>query len=107
MFKLIIEDDEGKTTVVPLIRDEITIGRKDGNTIRLTERNISRRHAKLVKADEGLFLEDLGSYHGIRLNGNNVVGRASLSEGDRIQICVYILAPSTDKATGTGRTDPF
>ena len=27
MFKLVIQDDEGKTTVVPLIRDEITIGR--------------------------------------------------------------------------------
>ena len=42
MFKLVIQDDEGKTTVVPLIRDEITIGRKEGNTIRLTERNVSR-----------------------------------------------------------------
>ena len=51
MYKLIIEDDEGKTTVVPLIRDEITIGRKEGNTIRLTERNVSRRHAKLVKQE--------------------------------------------------------
>ena len=49
MYKLIIEDDEGKTTVVPLIRDEITIGRKEGNTIRLTERNVSRRHAKLAQ----------------------------------------------------------
>ena len=39
MNKLIIADDEGKTTVVPLVRDEITIGRKEGNTIRLTERN--------------------------------------------------------------------
>ena len=37
MFKLTIEDDEGKTTVVPLARDEITIGRLEGNTIRLTE----------------------------------------------------------------------
>ena len=41
MFKLVIQDDEGKTTVVPLIRDEITNGRKEGNTIRLTERNVS------------------------------------------------------------------
>ena len=47
MFKLTIEDDEGKTTVVPLARDEITIGRLEGNTIRLTERNVSRRHARL------------------------------------------------------------
>ena len=49
MWKLAIEDDEGKQTVVPLTRDEYTIGRKDGNTIRLTERNVSREHARLYK----------------------------------------------------------
>src|SRR6202040_939631 len=32
-MKLIIEDDEGRKTVVPLVRDEITIGRQEGNTI--------------------------------------------------------------------------
>ena len=51
MFKLVIQDDEGKTTVVPLIRDEITIGRKEGNTIRLTERNVSRRHARIGRGE--------------------------------------------------------
>ena len=56
MYKLIIEDDEGKTTVVPLIRDEITIGRKEGNTIRLTERNVSRKHAKLIKNNGAIFI---------------------------------------------------
>ena len=40
-MKLIIEDDEGRKTVVPFARDEITIGRQEGNTIRLTERNVS------------------------------------------------------------------
>jgi len=49
MHKLIIEDDEGKAVVVPLIREEISIGRQEGNTIRLTERNVSRRHARLVR----------------------------------------------------------
>ena len=44
MWKLVIEDDEGKRTVVPLTRDDYTIGRKEGNTIRLTERNVSRDH---------------------------------------------------------------
>ena len=38
-MKLIIEDDEGRKTVVPFARDEISIGRLEGNTIRLTERN--------------------------------------------------------------------
>ena len=86
MYKLIIEDDEGKTTVVPLIRDEITIGRKEGNTIRLTERNVSRRHAKLVKSNGSVFIEDLTSYNGIKVNGDRIAGRAPVNEGDRVMV---------------------
>ena len=69
MYKLVIQDDEGKTTVVPLIRDELTIGRKEGNTIRLTERNVSRRHARLIRSNGSITIEDLNSYNGIRVNG--------------------------------------
>ena len=72
MWKLVIEDDEGKRTVVPLTRDDYTIGRKDGNTIRLTERNVSRAHAKIRKMTNGTgppdrvhyLLEDQESYNG-------------------------------------------
>ncbi|MCU1280281.1 MAG: hypothetical protein JWM53_3827 [bacterium] len=102
MYKLIIEDDEGKTTVVPLIRDEITIGRKEGNTIRLTERNVSRRHAKLLKSNGTVFIEDLTSYNGIKVNGDRIAGRAPVNEGDRVQIGDYQLALKLDKATAAG-----
>jgi pSer/pThr/pTyr-binding forkhead associated (FHA) protein len=51
MWKLVIEDDEGNRTVVPLTRDQYSIGRRDGNTIRLTERNVSRDHARLFRKD--------------------------------------------------------
>src|SRR6188474_1975456 len=98
MFKLVIEDDEGKTTVVPLIRDEITIGRREGNTIRLTERNISRRHARLVKSNGHVFIEDLQSYNGIKVNGDRIGGRSAIQEGDRIQIGDYQLALKIDKS---------
>ena len=98
MFKLMIQDDEGKTTVVPLIRDEITIGRKEGNTIRLTERNVSRKHARLLKSNGSIFIEDVSSYNGIKLNGDKIDGRASVGEGDRIQIGDYQLALKLDRA---------
>src|SRR6187431_3753832 len=98
MHKLIISDDEGKTTVVPLVRDEITIGRKEGNTIRLTERNVSRRHARIVRANGSFQIEDLGSYNGIRLNGVRIGDRTSVKEGDQIQIGDYQLALQSDKA---------
>jgi ABC transport system ATP-binding/permease protein len=91
MYKLVIQDDEGKTTVVPLIRDELTIGRKEGNTIRLTERNVSRRHARLVRQNGSITIEDLNSYNGIRVNGSRIQGRCQIRETDRVQIGDYLI----------------
>jgi len=95
MWKLVIEDDEGKRTVVPLTRDEYTIGRKEGNSIRLTERNVSRDHAKLTKRpgatrEKPLFtLGDLTSYNGVYVNGLRVADKQELAHGDLIQIGDY------------------
>src|SRR3569833_533943 len=91
MYKLVIQDDEGKTTVVPLIRDEITIGRKEGNTIRLTERNVSRRHARILRSNNEVQIEDLGSYNGIRVNNARIAERVSLRISDQVQIGDYKL----------------
>ena len=92
MQKLLIEDDEGKTVVVPLIRDEITIGRQEGNTIRLSEQNVSRRHARLVRRQGALLLEDLSSYNGTKLNGAVLSASAPLKDGDVILIGDYRMA---------------
>jgi pSer/pThr/pTyr-binding forkhead associated (FHA) protein len=91
MFKLVIQDDEGKTTVVPLVRDEITIGRKEGNTIRLTERNVSRKHARISRANGAVAIEDLGSYNGVRVNGTRISQRTVLAVSDRVQIGDYLI----------------
>lgn len=89
MYKLVIADDEGKTTVVPLFDDVVTIGRKDTNTVCLPERNISRYHAKLTRADGQLRVEDFSSYTGVVVNGRRIQGRAVLNPGDRLTIGDY------------------
>src|SRR5262245_25384494 len=91
MFKVVIQDDEGKTTVVPLIRTELTTGRKEGNTIRLTERNVSRRHARILRNNGEVQIEDLGSYNGIRVNNARIAERVSLRVSDQVQIGDYKL----------------
>jgi len=98
MHKLLIEDDEGKTVAVPLIREEITIGRVDGNTIRLTEQNVSRKHARLTLRGGVLSIEDLGSYNGTSLNGSALSGVATLKDGDVILIGDYRLGIQEEKA---------
>jgi ABC transport system ATP-binding/permease protein len=99
MWKLVIEDDEGKRTLVPLTRDQYSVGRKEGNTIRLTERNVSREHARLFKKpangapappDKPTFvLEDLTSYNGVFVNGLRITHAQDLSHGDLVQIGDY------------------
>jgi pSer/pThr/pTyr-binding forkhead associated (FHA) protein len=98
VLKLIIEDDEGRKTVVPFVRDEITIGRQEGNTIRLTERNVSRRHARLLRQNGHVLVEDLGSYTGVRINGERIQGPAKIADGDLIQIGDYDLALQKEAA---------
>jgi ABC transport system ATP-binding/permease protein len=106
MWKLVIEDDEGKRTVVPLTREQYSLGRKEGNTIRLTERNVSREHARLVKKANGahppvppvpppapekptFVLEDLTSYNGVFVNGLRITHAQDLAHGDLVQIGDY------------------
>jgi pSer/pThr/pTyr-binding forkhead associated (FHA) protein len=107
MYKLVISDDTGHTTVVPVLRDEITIGRQEGNAIRLTERNVSRRHARLVKHKGSYVVEDLGSYNGVILNGKRIDARVELAPGDQLGIGDYDIAFESDAvATATTASPP-
>src|SRR3954454_10332566 len=100
MHKLIIEDDEGRTTVVPLVRDELTIGRKEGNTIRLTERNVSRTHARLARKNGAFLVEDLGSYTGVRVNGLRIEAPTQVRDGDLVTIGDYKLSVRAEAGDG-------
>ena len=90
-MKLIIEDDEGRRTVVPIVRDELNIGRADTNTILLTEKNVSRKHARLLREEGRFFIEDLQSFTGVKVNGERVLGKRPVTAGDLIQISEYDL----------------
>lgn len=105
MWKLVIEDDEGKRTVVHLTRDDYTIGRKEGHSIRLTERNVSRDHAKLLKRVKPeangrapFLLDDLSSYNGVFVNGLRLAEAQEMVHGDLIQIGDYRIIIQDDAA---------
>ena len=111
MWKLVIEDDEGKRTVVHLTRDQYTVGRKEGNAIRLTERNISRDHAKLAKRADGgaapaYVLEDLESYNGVFVNGMRISKAQEMIHGDLIQIGDYRVVIQDDALEEGGAGQP-
>jgi pSer/pThr/pTyr-binding forkhead associated (FHA) protein len=63
----------------------VTIGREEGNVLRLNDERISRYHAK-VQIDKGdVILTDLESTNGTRVNGSTVQIRR-LRPGDRVGV---------------------
>lgn len=93
MWKLTIEDDEGQRTSLDLSQGEYTIGRGEETDIRLTERNISRKHCVIRQgAGDSPTWEvvDDGSYNGTYVNGERVTAEGTpLTSGDVINIGDY------------------
>jgi pSer/pThr/pTyr-binding forkhead associated (FHA) protein len=61
----------------------VTIGREEGNLLRLNDERISRFHAKVQCDNEDVILTDLDSTNGTRINGHPVQIRR-LQPGDRV-----------------------
>jgi pSer/pThr/pTyr-binding forkhead associated (FHA) protein len=72
---------EGETT---------TIGRSPDCGIFLDDVTVSRKHAVLVKRDDGFFIEDQGSLNGTFVNRKRVES-AQIDDGDELQIGKYRL----------------
>jgi hypothetical protein len=63
----------------------LTIGREEGNLLRLNDERVSRFHAKVQQDGGDLILTDLESTNGTRVNGHSVQIRR-LRVGDRITV---------------------
>lgn len=97
MWKLTIEDDEQAQISLQLAHDEYSVGRADSSAIRLTDRNVSRKHAVLKRSGDGWLVVDVDSYNGTYVNGLRVVGEQLVSHGDVVQLGDYRLE-FTDEA---------
>lgn len=79
----------GLTTPIVLKRPVLLIGRHPECDIRLDAPGISRRHCCVAQADDRLVVRDLGSRHGLRVNGRRV-DEARLKPGDEVAIAHLI-----------------
>ena len=70
--------------------DEFIIGRSPGCDLVVADRQISRKHARLVRGPEGYVLEDLGSKNGTYLNGTRIDEPQRLQDGDEIQVALAV-----------------
>ena len=82
---LLLMRDGGERRRFPLEHDVATIGRAEGCDLRIPLGDVSRKHCSLIRSDEGLVIQDIGSSNGTFVNGKRVQ-EASLRAGDQIRI---------------------
>ncbi|HEX2703714.1 MAG TPA: FHA domain-containing protein [Solirubrobacteraceae bacterium] len=82
--------DGEEVVVVPLTREWTRIGRSLAADVRFDDPTVSRRHALLVRAPDGVRLLDDRSLNGVFVNGQRVEW-STLAHGDEILVGRYRL----------------
>jgi len=71
--------------LLPIEFPTTNIGRNVNNNIIINEPLVSRYHARIVYREQKFFLEDLGSTHGSKVNGEQIKLQ-EIKNGDTISI---------------------
>ena len=70
----------------------VTIGRIDGNVLRLPAGDVSRNHCEITLHNHAPVITDLNSTNGTLINNKKITGPAELRDGMLIRIGPYELA---------------
>ena len=70
----------------PLSGAVLTIGRSGECDVIIEDSSISRRHAQIVRQEDGFYAQDLGSRNGSALNGQRLIAPRRLADGDTLTL---------------------
>lgn len=72
-------------------RAQLSVGRAPDNDVRLDGLQISNHHARFMRSNGNVALEDAGSTNGVYINGQRITGRRTVQHSDVIQIGPFVL----------------
>lgn len=96
-FSIIISEKGGAERREAFDKNEINVGRVQGNDLMLPKGNVSKHHARLLYRDGRFIVTDLKSTNGTYVNGRKIAQATIVREGDKIYIGDFVLrleAPS-------------
>src|SRR6478672_10781353 len=105
-FAIIISEKGGQERREVFDKNEISIGRVQGNDLLLPKGNVSKRHARIVFRDGRFIVTDLKSTNGSYVNGHRIAQATIVREGDKIYIGDFILRIDGGGAAGTEAEPP-
>ncbi len=73
----------------PMVGDELVVGRSKQCEIVISLLGLSRRHARIAREGNRLYVDDLGSQNGTWVNNVRIDGRRALEHGDLMNFYEY------------------
>ncbi|HXX70150.1 MAG TPA: FHA domain-containing protein [Polyangiaceae bacterium] len=101
MFTIVISEKGGAERREAFDRNEISVGRVQGNDLMLPKGNVSKHHARLLFRDGRFIVTDLKSTNGTYVNGRKISQATIVREGDKIYVGDFVLrleSPGGDSA---------
>ena len=92
MFKVSISHPEQAPQQAQVHEKSFTIGKTRESEIRLDGWRVSKSHARVYKTDAGIYIQDLGHFHGTLVNGARIQQYGPLLASDNISIGGYLLS---------------
>jgi pSer/pThr/pTyr-binding forkhead associated (FHA) protein len=89
---------------IPLLKEKLVVGRREGCDIVLKFPNVSSAHCELSLEDGHWMIRDLGSTNGTKVNGTHASERRLLP-GDKIGVAKHVYEIQYEP--GRSRQDPF
>lgn len=103
--QLIVLEGEAERAVFEIPEDRATLGRDADNTVVLTDRQISKRHAVILRTDGVYWIEDLNSRNGVYVNGRRIEKRERLFDGSLLKLGSTILRFESSFSITPGETE--
>src|SRR5258706_14218236 len=104
MFAIIISEKGGAERKESFDKNEINVGRVQGNDLMLPKGNVSKHHARLLYRDGRFIVTDLKSTNGTYVNGRKIAQATIVREGDKIYIGDFVLRLDTGGAAAEPQT---
>jgi len=86
MIELLIEDERGNKITHQLGEGRHTLGKSARSDVVLMDPHASRYHADLLIAKTGMYIIDMNSTNGIRVNGKRINKVIKIEHGDALTL---------------------
>ena len=97
MVILTLTEKGGEPRQLSFDKNEVTVGRVQGNDVVLAKGNVSKRHCRIYIQDGHFSVEDLKSTNGTYVNGRKISEPTALTTADKVYVGDFVVR--VDNAT--------